>query len=50
MTHYQYQRLAIRLRIAGTSPGLESWVSEANQQTFIAVAMNPRLRQWVSLD
>src|SRR5947208_4146875 len=25
----------------GPSPGLQSWVSEANQQTFIAVAMNP---------
>src|SRR5438270_887275 len=27
--------------------GVEAWVSEANQQTFIAAAMNPRLRQWV---
>src|SRR2546421_386508 len=29
----EYQRLAIYLRIAGPIPGLQSWVSEANQQT-----------------
>jgi hypothetical protein len=35
-----YQRRAIRLRSRGPSPGLESWVSEAKLQTFIAIAMN----------
>src|SRR5438552_3487424 len=47
LTHYRVSAPSDSLANRGPSPGLESWVSEANQQTFMAVAMNPRLGQWV---
>src|SRR5437763_9136976 len=40
-THCRVSASSDSLANRGPSPGLQSWVSEANQQTFIAVAMNP---------
>ena len=39
LTHCCVSASSDSLANRGPSPGLESWVSEANQQTFIALAM-----------
>ena len=39
LTHYRVSASSGSLANRGPSPGLESWVSEANQQTFIALAL-----------
>src|SRR5437763_10941144 len=41
LTHCRVSASSDSLASRGPSPGLQSWVSAANQQTFIAAAMNP---------
>src|SRR5437763_130287 len=48
-THYRVSASSDSLANRGPSPGLQSWVSAANQRTFIAIAMNPHLKLWGGL-